>query len=106
MIPLRGDHQSIGGIMKKTICIECYVDIEVDESRLTKELMDNYERYITDINEDSDFNEFHTQLEKHIANITWHILRGDDDFIEGYGYLSHLLTKQSIQFGSFEDVKD
>lgn len=90
--------------MKKTVFIECSVSIEVDESRLTKEIMDNYERYITDINQDSDFDRFPTQLEKHIANITWHILRGDEDYVEGYGYLSHLITKQSVQFGNFDDM--
>lgn len=92
--------------MKKTVFIECSVSIEVDESRLTKEIMDGYERHISNLNEDSDFNRFPTQIEKHIANITWHILRGDDDYVEGYGYLSHLLIKQSVQFGNFDEIWD
>lgn len=92
--------------MKKTVFIECSVSSDVDESRLTKEVMDDYEKHIRDLNKDSRFNMFSTQLEKHIANITWYILRGEEDYIEGYGYLSHLITKQSIQLGNFNDMWD
>lgn len=92
--------------MKKTVFIECSVSVEVDESRLTKELMDDYEKCIRDLSKDPKFAIFQTQLEKHIANITWHILRGDEDYVEGYGYLSHLVTKQSVQLGNFDAMWD
>lgn len=92
--------------MEKTVFIECSVNLEIDETKLTKELMDSYERYITDINEDPDFDKFETQLEKHIANISWYILRGEDDFIEGYGKVSTFIKKQTVHFGAFEEMTD
>jgi len=86
--------------MGKSIKVQINVEIELKKGVLTKEVMDNYERYFHDISNDSDFEEFETQEEKHIANISQYIARGHTDFIEGYGSMSKILEKDNIELYS------
>lgn len=68
-----------------------YVSVTIDKSKLTKELMDNYEKYFYDLNEDPMFDRFNTQIEKHMANIAKYIAMGNLECIEGYGNIKEIV---------------
>lgn len=86
-------------LIRADIDFTVYTSILFDKSKLTKELMDNYEKYFYNLNEDSMFDRFDTQIEKHMANIAKYVALGIIEHIEGYGDI-----KQIIKSG--DDIED
>lgn len=83
--------------MKIDLEMTTYVDIEVNEEILTKEVMDNYERYFHDVSNDSTYDGFHTQLAKHVVHIAKTIANNNNiSDIEGYGSLKHIIKNVNI----------
>ena len=87
---------------KVLISVMDSMDIEFIEGALTKEVMDNYERYFFDISDDSDFNEFNSQEDKHKANICQCLARGERNFIEGYGSVDNILKRHHVSIYGIE----
>jgi hypothetical protein len=76
--------------------VDCYISIEIDKNVITEEVMNNYERYFYRVGSDSDFDEFDTQFEKHSAYIARCILRGEANFIEGYGKVKDFVKELDV----------
>ncbi len=84
--------------MKMDLRGDVYVDIESDESVLTKEVMDNYEKHFYNLSEESDFNKFETQLEKHTAHIArWYAKNEWIEELEGYGNLNKIVKNVCVE---------
>lgn len=82
--------------------ISINISIDVDTSVLTKELMDNYEKHFVDLNEDSDYDSFETQIEKHMAHISNNIAQGYKNTMEGYGDINKIVKNFTIYTGYVE----
>lgn len=80
--------------MNVTTTIETDVDFQIKDGFLTKELMDEYERYFYKLSEDGDSIEKRT--ERHLGNIAWYLMRGEDSFIEGYGKVSDFIENFNV----------
>lgn len=83
--------------MKVDINVTFNTEIEFIDGILTKEVMDNYDEYFHDVSNDSDFDNFETQEQKHQANICQYLARGETNFIEGYGDMRYFISKTNIE---------
>lgn len=89
--------------MKMDINVTINVEVEVKNNFLTDELMNNYERYFSDISKSSDFSRFKTREEKHIANICQFLAQGEISFIEGYGKVNEILASYCTNIHDIEE---
>ncbi|MDC7250322.1 MAG: hypothetical protein PQJ49_10435 [Sphaerochaetaceae bacterium] len=72
------------------------VDFKIKEGFLSEELMDAYEKHFYNISNDSDYDHLETREDKHLANIAWYLMRGETDFIEGYGEVSNFIESEKV----------
>lgn len=86
----------MSGLKKVEIDFSVNVDFKIKEGFLCEELMDAYEEYFHDISNDSDFDHLETREDKHLANIAWYLMRGETDFIEGYGKVSNFIESEKV----------
>ncbi|WP_419767268.1 hypothetical protein [Arcobacter sp.] len=81
---------------KVDLKIEVNIEFQIKEGFLSEELMDAYEEHFHEVSNDLDFDRFETREEKHEANIGWYLIRGETDFIEGYGKVDDFIEKSNI----------
>ena len=89
--------------MKKDINVTFNITVEIKEGVLTKEVMDNYENYFHEVQNDSDFDRFDSQYDKHVANISQYLVRGETTFIEGYGSVDMIVERYDMEIHEIEE---
>ena len=81
--------------IKASIEFETFIDVTINKDMLTDELMDDFERYFFDLNDDSSYDKFTTRIEKHIAHIMKYVAMGNVNHLEGYGDISKIVIAKS-----------
>ena len=82
--------------MKKTVFITQEVEIDLDESKLTEEMMAEFREH---------FYQFNT-IEDHIKHLAWVALQNGSmpDFVEGYGEVKDFGITATVGFTESEIV--
>ncbi len=89
---------------KFTVTISQEITVELDETKFTKEFVEEYNNYIGFVGDMDDFEEM---MRGHASNIAELEARGvwDEDFTEGYGPPKELGIEVKVEYTSVDDIR-